>query len=279
MLRRQPTGSLASGEDMSDNHYDLYKFAKYYDIAFDFRNIAAECDFLEAVVLRHGGTKPYSFLELAAGPARHAREFAKRCVRAAALDISEAMKDYVFSVLSPEEIDLQYICADMIDFRLESTFDLAALLMDSSSYLLDNDAVLHHLDAVADHLTENGLYVIEMAHPRDVFGVGKSATTIWRAQRGDIVVDFEWGKETDVFDPITQVTDVTVTMRYESPEESGIVIDRAAQRCFTANEFRALVTASGRFELVALYGACNITVPFSNDKAAWRMTPVLKKIR
>jgi hypothetical protein len=189
------------------------------------------------------------------------------------------MVDYALATSQTENTPIDCVCADMVDFRLPQTYDLAALLMDSSSYLLDNDAVLRHLGCVADHLTPGGLYVIEMTHPRDAFKVGTSTRDTWDTERDGVKVSVAWGTEADVFDPITQITDVTATMRYEGPEGSGVVTDRAPQRRFTANEIRALVIASGRFELATILGAMDVAVPLSNEKAAWRMVPVLRKVR
>lgn len=264
---------------MVENHIEFYKLARYYDIAFDFRDVPAECAFLEELARRYGGNAPRSFLELAAGPARHAREFARRGIRATALDSVQGMVDYALAAARTQDAPIDGVCGDMIDFRLPQTYDLAAILMDSSSYLLDNDAVLRHLGCVADHLATGGLYVLEMSHPRDTFRVGTSTSNNWDTERDDVKVSVAWGNETDVFDPITQITDVTVTMRYESPEGSGVVTDRAPQRCFAANEIRALITASRRFELVAMLGSMDVAVPLSNKTAAWRMVPVLRKVR
>lgn len=269
---------MNDGTGAAENHLEFYSLARYYDIAFDFRDVPAECDFLGELARLHRGSAPRSFLELAAGPARHAREFARREIRATALDSAPGMVEYALAAARGQNIPFDCVCADMVDFRLPQTYDLAALLMDSSSYLLDNDAVLRHLACVADHLTAGGIYVLEMGHPRDAFRVGTSTVDKWDTERDGVKVSVAWGAEGDLFDPITQITEVSVTMRYESREGSGVVTDRAPQRCFTANEVRALVTASGRFELVTMLGAMNLAVALSNEKAAWRMVPVLRKV-
>ncbi len=261
------------------NHTEFYRLSRIYDIAFDFRNVPAECDFLEELSRRYRGEAARSFLELAAGPAQHTREFARRGTRATALDLVPDMVEYALATARAEGAPIDGVCADMVDFRLPQAYDLATLLMDSSSYLLDNEAVLRHLRCVADHLTTGGLYVLEMAHPRDVFRTATSTQNSWHSERDGVKVSVAWGAESDVFDPITQITDVSVTLRYEGPNGANIVQDRAPQRCFTANEFKALVAASGRYELAAVFGSMQATVPFTNDTAAWRMVPVLRKTR
>ena len=262
---------------MDTSHHRIYEHARCYDVAFGFRDVAAECDTLAALAVRHIGRPVASVLELAAGPARHAREFARRGVAATALDASPAMLDYALERAAHHGVPLQALCADMCDFRLPQRVDLAVLLMDSASYLLDNDAVLRHLGCVAEALGDDGLYVLEMSHPRDAFGVGASANTQWTSEEGGLRVDMRWGAAGDVFDPVTQVEDVTVTMDWSGPGGSGQLVERARQRRCTANEFDALVRASGRFDIVEILGSLAPSVPFSNDAAAWRMVPVLRK--
>lgn len=260
------------------SHHDLYKLAEIYDIAFDFRDVPAECAFLRELCRKHAGREPEGFLELGAGPAWHPIEFARRGARATALDLSQAMVDYAREKARTQGVEIEAVRADMVRFEIPGSYDLAATLMDSSVYLLDNEAVLSHLACVADHLTDGGLYVLEMGHPRDVFGVGKSTRTTWDAERDGTKVHTEWGAEDDPFDPITQIRQVTVTIEYSGPKGSGTVTETAPERIFTANEFRALVTASARFEIVGTFGAMDANVPFSNEKAAWRMVPVLRKV-
>jgi len=86
------------------------------------------------------------------------------------------------------------------------------------------------------------------------------------------------GAADDKFDPITQITDVTVRLEYEDGVNKGAMAERAAQRCFTATEFAALVSASNVFEIIDWYGAMNLATAFDNSEKSWRMIPVLRKI-
>lgn len=262
---------------MHPNHRHIYQHARAYDVAFGFRDIPAECNTLAALALRHTGRPVATMLELAAGPARHAREFARRGVAATALDSMPSMREYALERARHDGVDLTAVCADMCDFQLTQRFDLAILPMDSSSYILDNVAVLRHLACVCRHLTEGGLYVLEMSHPRDVFGTGSSTNSKWASEGEGLRVEMQWGADGDAFDPIEQVDVVTVTMDWSGPNGSGQLVERARQRRFTANEFDALVRAGGNFDIVDWLGSLQTDVPFSNEPAAWRMVPVLRK--
>jgi SAM-dependent methyltransferase len=262
---------------MDPSHCRIYHQARCYDVAFSFRDTSAECDTLAALASRHRCRPVTAVLELAAGPACHAREFARRGAVVTALDLSSAMCEYALEQAARDGVNLRAVAADMCDFELGQRFDLAVLLMDSSSYLLDNDAVLNHLGCVARHLVDGGLYVLEMTHPRAAFGVGKSANTNWTADADGLRVTTQWGAEGDAFDPIAQVDEVTVTMEWSGQEGSGRLVERARQRRFTANEVDALVRASGHFDIVEWLGSLAPAAPFDNDRAAWRMVPVLRK--
>lgn len=262
---------------MESNHHRIYHLARCYDVAFGFRDVVAECDTLAELVARHSGRSVTALLELAAGPARHAREFARRGAAATALDAAQSMCDYALERADHDAVQMTAVLGDMSNFHLAQRFDLAVLLMDSASYLLDNAAVLRHLDCVAGHLASGGLYVLEMSHPRDAFGIGRSTNTQWTSEADGLRVDMRWGAQGDAFDPITQVDEVTVTMEWAGPTGSGQLVECARQRRFTANEFDALVRASGAFEIVEWLGSLTSSTPFSNDEAAWRMVPVLRK--
>lgn len=255
----------------------IYRAAELYDIAFDFRNVAAECSFLLAQCAAHFKS-PRSFLEIAAGPAQHAIEMARRGLRAAALDREPAMVRYAQHKAARAGVDLAYHAADMTRFTLPARVDLAATLMDSASYMLDDDSVLSHLGAVADALEPGGLYVLEMSHPRDAFGAARSTAQTWSATRGSTHVTMTWGDPTDRFDPVTHITETTTTLEWRDGAESGVLHGRAPQRAFTLDEIRALVRASNRFEILEVFGSLNPAIPFSDRKDAWRMIPVLRRL-
>ncbi len=260
------------------NHDEFYRGAEYYDIAFDFRNVAKECDFVESVWCPRADRRPESFLELGAGPALHAREFARRGLRAAALDLSEHMVAYGRECAARDGVEIDYRQGDMIDFTSGDRFDVAVLLMDSACYLPDNEAVYRHFESVAAALNPGGLYLLEMSHPRDFWGIGVSSETVWDAERGYKKVHVQWGSKDDGFDPITQISNVTARIDYVDGLNRGTIEERAPQRSFGVNEFKALVDASKRFEIVDFYGSMNAEIPFSNEKESWRMIPVLQKI-
>jgi SAM-dependent methyltransferase len=260
-----------------NNHLDFYSKAKYYDVAFSFKNVPEENQTILDVFRRHNNCEAKSFLDIGAGPASNAIEMAKRGIRSFALDYSREMVAYGINKAKESGVSITYLQGDMRNFELPEPEDLAAIFMYSTSYLITNEDVISHLRSVAHSLNKNGIYILEMSHPRDVFSVGKSASTEWTEKQNDTEVGIKWGSEGDLFDPIKQTTKVTATLKFKTPDEQGEILDQSEQRCFTFNEIDALVKAAGCFEMIDVIGSLKPSVAFSNDKSSWRMIPVLRK--
>ena len=80
-----------------------------------------------------------SVLELAAGPAEHARELARRGLRATALDWSAAMCAYAARQAAAAGVTLGVVEADMRDFAIEGP-DGAPALFDAAVTMLNSVA-------------------------------------------------------------------------------------------------------------------------------------------
>ena len=170
-----------------------------------------------------------------------------------------------------------YQCLNMIDFKLDHKFSLATTLMDSTSYILTNHDMIQHLKSVASALEDQGLYILEMAHPSNIFSTQKTTTTEWDMEKNGCKVSFSWGSPADVFDPITQITQTSVKLTYDDHGVTGTLSEQAPQRCYSATEIEALVHLSDVFEIAGKFGAMKVNIPFSNEKEAWRMILVLRK--
>lgn len=247
-----------------------------YQVAFSYRDIAAEVDVLLGWFGRHAGGVPGSVLELAAGPADHAREFARRGIAATALDLSPEMCHYASAQAVADGVPLEVVEADMTAFDLGREVELAVLLLSSDSHLLDLDAFVGHLESVARSLRPGGLHILEMTHPKDHFSTDGSTRAEWEATDGGLTVAARWGADGDPFDPVTQVARRSVELRATEGGGSGQVVrDVLAERLWTATEVTAAVRLSGAFDVVAWYGAYS-GIPVTHQKA-WRMIPVLRR--
>lgn len=263
---------------MNDDQ-QVYQQAAAYDLAFSYRDYPAEWAFIEAAVEKLGKTAPDSVLELAAGPARHALTAAKRGLRAQALDRAPEMASYARHLATTARLPLSYAIADMRDFSLAdpAPFALALLMLDSVSHLLTQADFLQHLSAVGQHVCSGGVYLLECSHPRDLLTPQSSVETDWETEDGQQRVRMQWGQAEDAFDPITQIRQVSVRLRRETPAGIDVFRECVPQRSYTYPELLALIALQGDFRLAASYGGFELGISLS-DARAWRMLLLLERI-
>jgi len=266
---------------------NFYANARAYDIAFSDRDFVDECNFLEWCLTRHSTLGDQrSFLELASGPARHAREFARRGWRAVALDLSPDMLDYACAGARRDGVSLELVAADMADFTLREPVALAANLMESLSHLVTNEQVVSHLRAVARNLLPGGVFVIEMAHPSTIWRdslpntwVSRTTDTPYFADEPYAEVEVLFGAADDPYDWVTQQWLVTarLTVR-EDGQPERVIEHRHPHRWYQAQELKALIDLSGAFSQAWWYGDMVVPPPaLDNSEASQRMVVVLRK--
>lgn len=254
-----------------------YDQPEVYDIAFDFRDLDAECNALDAICEEYRGGKPASFADLACGSGFHCVQYAQRGLRSFGIDINPAMLDFARRKAGQAGVTVGFLLGDMAEFTLPEPVDLAFCAMASFHHLLTNDDIVRHLRSVARNLTSGGLYVIEANHPRDVFRTGKSLHNEWEAQRGETVVHSRWGFDDDPFDPITQIAQCRVHIEVRQNGHTTKMDFIARDRSLTHQEFNLLIGQAGVFDPVAWLGTLDVSQPFDNSKQSLRMIPVLRK--
>jgi SAM-dependent methyltransferase len=266
----------------------IYDEPELYELACAYRDITAEVTALQAWCAAHRGGPVGSVLELAAGPAEHARELARRGLRATALDRSPAMCDYAAARAKSAGVTLDVIEADMRDFRITDAvgdpvlFDLAVTMLNSVCHLFTLDDLVRHLAAVRAHLPAGGLYIAELAHPADIFAAEPRTSNDWVIDADGLHADVRWGGRGDVIDPLTQVTREHMSITATAADGTiRTVSDVVPNRFWTLTEFTAAVAlanagaSAGHFELIASYGDFDDKTAL-DASAAWRMILILQ---
>lgn len=279
-----------------DPEHLRHDYAEAYDIAFDWRDLARECDALDAIYKLYSGDgrAPRSFLDVCCGPGFHCIEYAGRGLRSHGLDLSDAMLAFAREKAARLKSDVEFIHADMRDFLLKEPVDLAFCPMGSFHYLLTNDDIVRHLRALARSMTPGGIYVIEANHPRHVFRLPKpelndwgaridgeivtmSWSGDWEAERNGTRVRLHWGSDDGGYDPITQIATSRVRIELINNGSSRIWEFKDPDRYLTHQEFLLLIEKSDAFEPVAWLGGVDPSRPLDNsEKSSW-MVPVLRR--
>jgi SAM-dependent methyltransferase len=227
-----------------NTHSAVYGAAALYDLAFSYRDFKAESQFLRDVYQRVQGRAAHSFLELAAGPGRHAVEMLTAGVDVLALDLAPEMASYARHKAEVRKLSLPFVVGNMIEFSTPGKFDFAACLLCSASYLLTDEAFLSHLASVRRALQEDGLYILELSHPNELLGESKTQDT-WTMRDDAGELDIEW--RGDPAAAVKGVWDADVSLRYRPFDGSPAltVRDAARQRGFTLAQISELAERSG----------------------------------
>jgi SAM-dependent methyltransferase len=260
----------------------IYDEPEIYELACAYRDVAVEVDAVQRWFRRHarlpgaGPADPGSVLELAAGPAEHAVEFARRGADVAALDLSPAMCARARDKAREKGLGLAVINADMRDFSIQRRFDLLITMLNSVCHLMTLDDLIAHLRAAAGHTAAGGLYIMELAHPADFFARVPRTSAEWDSDLGKLHVHVRWGGADDVINPVTQVTREHVRITVRDETGSRTFTDVVPNRFWTATEITAATRLAGGFTVTACYGdfADGVAV---DAPSAWRMIMVLRR--
>jgi SAM-dependent methyltransferase len=258
----------------------IYDEPEFYEAACAYRDVPAEVNALLRWSEKHrvATAGPLrTVLELAAGPAEHARELARRGLDATALDRSPAMCARAGDLAAAAGVGLTVVQADMRDFSLPGRFDLAVTMLNSLCHLLTLDDMIQHLASVARHLVPGGVYIAELAHPADYLSAERRTSSEWSSDVPDGTVSVRWGGGKDEIDPITQVTREHVSVTYRKRGGAvRTVTDLVPNRFWSATEMAAALRLAGGLVLAASYGDFDADSPVDAPDA-WRMILVLRR--
>ncbi|MCC7492141.1 MAG: class I SAM-dependent methyltransferase [Fimbriimonadaceae bacterium] len=220
----------------------VYDDPTAYDVAYAYRDFVAEVDFLGALTLGRQGHLPRRAVELAAGPARHGRELARRGCLVWTVDHNPGAAAW----LRQHAPELRPVTADLRSFTLPEPVDLAFCPLAGFAYLLDDEAWQAALAATAAALLPGGVMLLELV-PGDAERV---APTSWQHRLDGLTVTATAG-------PLRRVGEVYewelhLAWSDAAGEHERVGLER--QRHVPAALAERLVRRSGWFRDVRLYG-------------------------
>jgi len=109
----------------------VYNNLKYYEIAFSFRDISKEVDFIEQVIVKESRIPVKTFLEIASGNSPHMKELCKRGYGYIGLELSKQMIEYSREIIRKSVLPAEIIEGDMMKFSLPKPVDCALLFLGS----------------------------------------------------------------------------------------------------------------------------------------------------
>lgn len=261
---------------------EFYQLTEAYDVAFSDRDFQDECNYYEWCFTSFAGEallsqQQHSVIEIACGPANHARQFALKGWSAAGLDLSEDMLEYASMKDEQAGVQCSYYLQNMINFSTGNQYSMAVTPLESISHILTNQDLVTHLRTVAEHLQQGGIYIIESTHPRYFFPDNEENR--WKVQHQGREIEILFGKPEDHYDHVQQVWDVTTGLKVS---ENGVVLhhveSKSKHRWYLYQELQALVQMANCFSEVHFFGSYDIPPhPLDNSDESDALVLVLRK--
>ena len=198
--------------------------------------------------------KPIKFgshlLDLATGTGSVAIEFAARGCHVTGLDRSQAMLDEAQKKAAKRDLQLTWLCRDLRDFDLQSTFDFAVCLYDSLNYLLKPEGIKRAFANIHAALKPTGLLIF------DVNTIEALQAELFTQKSADKAqVKYRWKSTYD-----RKTSTSRVVMRFEISATGEQFTATHYQRAYTDAEIRSFLFMAG-FRNVTSYRAYSTEPP------------------
>ena len=141
--------------------FDAY--SRYYDLLYRDKDYAAEVDYIDRLLQRHGASGP-ELLEFGSGTGKHGRLLAQRGYRVTGIERSAEM---VAQTMPVDGFTCQV--GDIATVQLERAFDAVLSLFHVISYQVTNQAVGAVFARAAEHLLPGGLFVFDVWYSPAVY--------------------------------------------------------------------------------------------------------------
>ena len=255
----------------------LYNYPQYYDVAFGYRDVELECDFIEKKVSMFSKCGNQAILDIACGTGSHLVTLGKRGYDVDGFDLSDRMVAYAREKAGSAGLSPRLWTDRMESFQVERTYGIAFNLLTGFNYLLTNREARDHFQMLAAALEPGGIYIVELNHPRDFITNRPSTTNAWVESRGGVEVEVDWDHLRTSVDIITHQTGSNPKILVRDGDQS-ISIDMSDRyRIYLYQEMRMLIDGSGAFELMDACGSFKLDNPLDDSRDSWRMILVLKR--
>lgn len=132
-------------------------YGKYYDLIYQDKDYAAECDIVEGLFRQYSPEPVSSILDAACGTGGHAIPLAQRGYHVTAFDASESM---IHSARAKTDRILFHV-QDLRHFSIEGRFDACICMFAAMNYLTDTEDIQNALAGIRRHLSPEGLFIFD----------------------------------------------------------------------------------------------------------------------
>lgn len=259
----------------------IYDYPQFYQLAFGYRNISREVDFIEEAFQQHGKGPLRSVLDLACRAGAHAIELVRRGYAVTGADGHAAMLDHARARAREAGVRAHWVLGELEDFEIEGRFECAIALGQAVSDLITNDQFLAHFSLVAEALVPGGLYIVELPHPRPwLVDPPKSRrerwdTGSWTATQGGARVRVTLYR--DPVDILTETVRTEILLDLTARGISRRIHELRVQRLLMPQTLSLLAWAGGKFETLGYFGDFSLSQILESTSRSRRIIGVFAK--
>jgi ubiquinone/menaquinone biosynthesis C-methylase UbiE len=227
--------------------YYIYLDGKAYDNMYS--GMSRDLPFWEAQAQACAGP----ILELGCGTGRVAIPLAKLGYAVTGIDLADAMLSEARRKAAEQQVDVEWVKADMRDFNLGRTFRLVIIPANALCHLLTLSDFEACLDSVKRHLSPDGRFVIDVFVPKMELLLDKPGERFPFAEYYDPDIDGTVVvTESYIYEPDTQIK--RVTTHHAIPGQEAEYAGALNMRMYFPQELDALIKYNG-FRIDAKYGS------------------------
>jgi SAM-dependent methyltransferase len=250
----------------------VYQNPKYYEIAFSFRDIAAEVDVFESLIRQYSLIPVSKMFEVGCGPAPHLVELARRGYAYEGLDLSPEMLAYSREKAEKSGASARFHQADMTDFELREQADFAFVLL-GSLQARNTAELVSHFDCMGKALKSGGLYLLDWCVSfTSSTGEGDS----WEIVQGPITVNATYRSK--LIDPVEQINEESLTLEIEDAGVKKVIVETWVRREIYPQEFLLFIDARSDFEFIGWWNYWDLSQPLQGAQEISRPIAVLRRL-
>jgi len=232
----------------------IYDYPNLYDVLFS-DLCYPELNFLTAIFERfYSEKKNLAIFEPASGSGRLLYHLTKLGFDVTGLDLNPHAVNFCNRRLKKHGFRESAIVGDMASFSLadlgkRKNFDVAFNFVSSFLHLTTESDAQNHLHAVADVLKPKGLYLLGF-HLKPA-GEQHCLHEQWSLRRGRLAIKSNLQSLSQ--DLKKRIETIEVRIEAETPKKRYDIVDRFPFRIYSAQQFRALLAAVNRFNILGTY--------------------------
>jgi SAM-dependent methyltransferase len=251
---------------------EVYKNPKYYEIAFSYRDIAAEVDVFEQVIKQYSHIPVSTVLELGCGHAPHLAELARRKYKYIGLDLSPAMLEYAKNKAEEIHASASFELVDMTDFGFVGQVDFAFILL-GSLQARSTAELISHFDSVSRVLKPGGLFFLDWCVE---FAPSTKSGDSWEIVSGQVKVKTTY--QQTLINPVEQIFEGSLVLDVEDEGVKKVLRETGMDRKIYPQEFLLFVAARSDFEFVGWWNNWDLTQPLGETQKISRPITILRRV-